>query len=576
MVLQLAELNTALLGAFEKLKTLDYRDIIEFLKNEELRNPKNVALASIASVLLSAAAIQILKKKSESDSRNKYNLDVVPDEVLYNWPILGHSWSFERSAVGFWRQVKDCYAHFKKIKPDALFGVLMFGTKRMVIPLKPEGCEDILHSSTHIRKGIFYEFFYPWLKTGLLTSHGQKWKSRRRIITPAFHKSVLADFVEVMNEKSQVMIEILNAESRAGEVQMLWPITLCALDIIVQTAMGAESNIQLDRENEYAQAIFSMFHTIHIRQKHVQFWPKFIWDKTKYGKMQEKDLKKLLDFTVEVIGKQWDKWQRLRKEYGDDFDEIMFGEKQNRKNRIAFLDTLFQAHERGEIDMPGIAEEVDTFMFEGHDTTAAAMNWAVQEIASHPEVQAKLQEEIDSVFGDSDRPASIQDLDRLEYLEAVIKETLRKFPSVPMFARELDADCPVNKNGQNFVIPKDSLVVFPAGILHKDERHWPDPEKFIPERFLRNAAEKRYAYSYIPFSAGPRNCIGQRFALLTEKIMISSIIRNFHLHALRKTNDIPVIPEIITRPQGGITLVLKPRKAIDSSRISQIPIDKRG
>ena len=74
-------------------------------------------------------------QKSELDSRNKYNLDVVPDEVLYNWPILGHSWSFERSAVGFWRQVKDTYAHFKKIKPDALFGVLMFGTKRMVIPL---------------------------------------------------------------------------------------------------------------------------------------------------------------------------------------------------------------------------------------------------------------------------------------------------------------------------------------------------------------------------------------------------------------------------------------------------------
>ena len=65
MVLQLTELNTALLGAFEKLKTLDYRDIIEFLKNEELRNPKNVALASIASVLLSAAAIQILKKVLE-------------------------------------------------------------------------------------------------------------------------------------------------------------------------------------------------------------------------------------------------------------------------------------------------------------------------------------------------------------------------------------------------------------------------------------------------------------------------------------------------------------------------------
>ena len=116
--------------------------------------------------------------------------------------------------------------------------------------------------------------------------------------------------------------------------------------------MGAESNIQLDRENEYAQAIFSMFHTIHIRQKHVQFWPKFIWDRTKYGKLQQKDLKQLLDFTVDVIGKRWDRWQRLRKEHGDDFDEIMFGEKQTRKNRQTIKQTNQKKSPNQKTDKP--------------------------------------------------------------------------------------------------------------------------------------------------------------------------------------------------------------------------------
>jgi len=90
-----------------------------------------------------------------------------------------------------------------------------------------------------------------WLKTGLLTSWGAKWKTRRRLITPAFHKHVLVDFVEVMNEKAEIMIDVLKNESKtnSGKVHMMWPITLCALDIIIETAMGHESNIQLELQN---------------------------------------------------------------------------------------------------------------------------------------------------------------------------------------------------------------------------------------------------------------------------------------------------------------------------------------
>lgn len=159
------------------------------------------------------------------------------------------------------------------------------------------------------------------------------------MITPAFHKSVLIDFVEVMNEKAEKMIDVLQTESKQNNnrVDMLWPLTLCALDIIVETAMGQESNIQLDRDSAYAKAIFSMFAALQLRQKSVQYWSNLTWKMTKMGQQQERDVKTLLDFTKNVIDQRWTRFQALKVEHGVDFNEIMFGEKNVRKNRIAFL-----------------------------------------------------------------------------------------------------------------------------------------------------------------------------------------------------------------------------------------------
>ncbi|TMS23071.1 Cytochrome P450 4V2 [Larimichthys crocea] len=97
-----------------------------------------------------------------------------------------------------------------------------------------------------------------------------------------------------------------------------------------------------------------------------------------------------------------------------------------------------------------IQEEVDTFMFEGHDTTAAAMNWVLHLLGSHPEAQSKVQQELQEVFGTSDRPVNTEDLKKLRYLDCVIKEALRLFPSVPFFGRNLGEDCHIN----GFKVPK--------------------------------------------------------------------------------------------------------------------------
>ena len=226
--------------------------------------------------------------------------------------------------------------------------------------------------------------------------------------------------------------------------------------------------------------------------------------------------------------------------------------------RMAFLDVLMHAktEDGQELSFTDIQEEVDTFMFEGHDTTAAAMTWATYLIGSHPDIQERIHEELDTVFGDDkNRPASMEDLRQLQYLEQVIKESLRLFPSVPIMARVTTEECQID----GYIIPKDTEVaVFVYGIHHSPEV-WNDPETFDPERFTPENCAGRHPYAYIPFSAGPRNCIGQRFALLEEKVMLSSLLRNFEVKSHDRKEDLGMLGDLILRPAKPLTISLKKR-----------------
>jgi cytochrome P450 len=214
-------------------------------------------------------------------------------------------------------------------------------------------------------------------------------------------------------------------------------------------------------------------------------------------------------------------------------------------------------------------------LFQGHDTTAASMNFTCFMIASHPEVQRKLHEEIDRVFGqDCDRPCTMEDINELEYLERVIKETLRLFPSVPFIAREVQedfmhsrclsitlSDCYyISRFTDNHKILKGSTAVVFIYYLHRDAKYFPNPDKFDPDRFLPENSVDRPAYAYIPFSAGSRNCIGQRFAMLEEKIVLSSILRRFKLKTSQSREDLHISFEIILRSEHGAALQLELRQ----------------
>jgi len=197
------------------------------------------------------------------------------------------------------------------------------------------------------------------------------------------------------------------------------------------------------------------------------------------------------------------------------------------KRKKAFLDTLLTSTIDGKpLTNQEIYEEVQTFMFEGHDTTSSGITFATYLLSRHPEVQQKVYEEQKSLFGDDLKSVdpSFQDMQDMKYLDMMIKECQRLYPSVPIIGRETTEQ--VNINGK--LLPKDctiSLFFFPMGY---NEKYFPDPYKFDPERF-NSEREKMNPFEYVPFSAGPRNCVGQKFAILEMKSIISHLVRHFKI-----------------------------------------------
>ncbi|KRX93607.1 Cytochrome P450 4V2, partial [Trichinella pseudospiralis] len=390
-----------------------------------------------------------------------------------------------------------------------------------------------LNSTKHINKGMEYRMLHPWMGLGLLTSDAFKWRPRRKLLTPSFHYDILKDFIEVFNQQSKIMLKKLsdNLDISNEGFNMYQYITLCALDIICETAMGRHVNAQKNSDSDYVRAIYKLNRIIHERQKKPHLWPNIIFRLFGKGKEQEECLKILHSFTWKVIQerreevKQLGGWAKVLDRQMTDFEMT------SQKRRLAFLDLLLQIAEQGKLTDQDIREEVDTFMFEVNNY---------------------------KFIIDDDRDATFEDVKNMTYLECCLKEALRLFPSVPLFARFINEDFDIG----GLTIPSGSeVIVSPYGV-HRDPRHWPDPEIFDPDRFLPKNANGRHPFAYLPFSAGSRNCIGQRFALMEEKVVVSWILRYFEVTSVQRRDQIFPKAELIIRPTETILIKLKRRQPL--------------
>ncbi|PNF27068.1 Cytochrome P450 4C1, partial [Cryptotermes secundus] len=296
--------------------------------------------------------------------------------------------------------------------------------------LRPEDVEVILKSSDHLEKGHFYRLLHPWLGTGLLTSTGQKWHTHRKMITPTFHFSILDSFVEVFSDKSEILVSKLQKEVGSQGFNIYPYITKCALDIICETAMGTSTHAQDERGSDYVKAVYDLSEIIVNRIFRPWLHYDFIFRLSALGKRSDQCLGVLHGFTNKVIQERKALLSNVssKPSFPQTEEDISIS---GRKRRKAFLDLLLEASNDGiRLTDEELREEVDTFMFEGHDTTSAGMCWALFLLGLHPDVQDKAYQEQESIFQGSDRTVTMKDLSEMKYLERVIKESLRLYPSV--------------------------------------------------------------------------------------------------------------------------------------------------
>ncbi|GFS61340.1 cytochrome P450 4c3 [Nephila pilipes] len=458
-------------------------------------------------------------------------------------------------------------AHHNVVSFQALCGVVhiydkarllrfWFGFKPVVIFFKPETVEVVLSSNALLEKTFVYEFLAPWFKQGLITSSGMKWKKRRRLLTPAFHFRILDDFLPVIDDHARYLAEKLKHEVGKKSFDLVPYITLCSLDILCETAMGKYVGAQ-KRDTPYVKALNAASQLFGTRFMKPWLWPEFIYSKTADGRKFKESTNIMDSFTRGVI--------RERKAYiigemksGTDMEEAFNTDNFGTKRKKAFLDLLLSEHlSDPKFTEEDITEEVNTFMFAGHDTTAVGMSWALYLIGQDPKVQKKCQEELEEIFGDdSSRPMSSEDVKNLKYIECVLKESQRLYPSLPYIGRESSCDILVN----GYTIPAGTNCMIFTYMLHRDEEMFPDPEKFDPDRFLPENSVGRHPFAYVPFSAGPRNCIGQRFAMMEQKVVLAHVLMNYEVKSLVPRDQLQLTAEMVLRSHNGILMQITPRR----------------
>lgn len=172
--------------------------------------------------------------------------------------------------------------------------------------------------------------------------------------------------------------------------------------------------------------------------------------------------------------------------------------------------------------------------------------------------QDKVVQELDQIFGNSDRPATFQDTLEMKYLERCLMETLRMYPPVPVIARQLKEDLKLSSGG--YVVPSGATIVIATYKLHRLAHIYPNPDKFDPDNFLPERQANRHYYAFVPFSAGPRSCVGRKYAMLKLKIILSTILRHFRVYSDLKEEDFRLQADIILKREEGFQVRLEPRK----------------
>uniref|UniRef100_A0A9L0IQN6 Docosahexaenoic acid omega-hydroxylase CYP4F3-like n=1 Tax=Equus asinus TaxID=9793 RepID=A0A9L0IQN6_EQUAS len=410
---------------------------------------------------------------------------------------------------------------------------LIWSSEEVIRIFHPTCIKPVLFAPAAIapKDMVFYSFLKPWLGDGLLLSGGDKWSRHRRMLTPALHFNILKSYVRIFNDSVNIMHAKWKrlASEGSAHLDMFEHISLMTLDSLQKCVFSFNSDCQ-EKPSEYISAVLELSPALVTKRNEQIFLVHgLLYHLTSEGQRFHRVCRLVHDFTDSII-------QERRRTLPDQGLDDLLKAKAKVKT-LDFIDVLLLAKDEDgkELSDEDIRAEADTFMFGGHDTTASGLSWVLYNLARHPEHQERCRQEVRDLLRDRE-PKEIEwdDLAQLPFLTMCIKE-----------------------NGR--VIPKGIICLISIFGTHHNPSVWPNPEVYDPFRFDPENTKERSPLAFIPFSAGPRNCIGQTFAMTEMKVVLALTLLSFRV--LPAGEEPRRKPELILRAEGGLWLRVEPLSA---------------
>ncbi|CAH9134210.1 unnamed protein product [Cuscuta epithymum] len=378
---------------------------------------------------------------------------------------------------------------------------------------------------------------------GLLMANGNDWHHQRHIVAPAFMGDKLKSYVGNMVECTDKMIQSLEKAVQFGqpEIEIGGHMAALTADIISQTEFGNNC----EKGKQIFHLLTDLQHRCAQASRYLCF-PGSRFFPSKYNrdiKLLKLEVERLL---MDIIQSRKDCVEIGRSSsYGNDLLGMLLTEMKKKKCE----DLGFN------LNMQLIMDECKTFFFAGHETTALLLTWTIMLLATNPSWQEKVRSEVRHVCKTDKHPPSADHLSKLTVLNMVINESLRLYPPATILPRMAFEDFKLG----DLHIPKGLSIWVPVLAIHHSEEIWgKDVNEFNPERF----ATKSFSgpgRSFMPFAAGPRNCVGQSFALMEAKIILAMLISKFSFDISESYRHAPVVVLTI-KPKYGVQVILKPLK----------------
>jgi cytochrome P450 len=419
------------------------------------------------------------------------------------------------------------------------FRFYLGGLKDAVVTTNPDVIQHVLktNAENYRKSDIQVKRMGHFLGKGLLTTHGEAWRTQRRLIQKGFDRKQLEALSSIMQDSLADSVRDFERQVRAGSVDIYPHLMKMTFSMVARSLFGAklkDEDIDLVSHTICTVQEFIVRQTL---QPYLNPWFAVSGDLRKHEEMRARADSILMAYIK----------QRRHQEPGHDLLQTL-------------MDARYSDGE-GMSDELVLSESMQ-LLVAGHETSSNALSWILYLLSSRPDCLKRLRQEFDSVLGEA--PLNYNDVSRFEFATQVIQEALRLYPPFWMLDRMAVAD----DRAGDIAIPRGSTVIVFVYGAHHAPKYWQNAELFDPERFTKANEKLQPPFTYLPFGGGPRGCIGGNYAMLQILMILSVLLRKYDFQ-LSPDQAIEPRPMVILRPRHGIRMTFTETVARDNLALAQ-------